>query len=159
MRELGRLHNLLQRMPLQAKKTPRPDGLSLLGNPATAVAKSPKSVRLETFANNFPSRDYTVKLDCPDFTSLCPVTGQPDFAHLRIEYVPGDLCVETKSLKLYLAAYRNERAFNEVIVNRIFGDFMRACSPKKLRVEGAFAARGGISLTVVVQHPDPGSPT
>jgi 7-cyano-7-deazaguanine reductase len=143
-------------MPLQGKKTRRPDGLSLLGNPATAVAKSPTNARLETFPNNFPSRDYTVKLDCPDFTSLCPVTGQPDFAHLRIEYVPANLCVETKSLKLYLAAYRNERAFNEVIVNRIFSDLMRVCSPKQLRVEGTFAARGGISLTVVVEHPDPG---
>ena len=146
-------------MRRNSKKSRTSRDLTILGNPSVAVAKSPKEANLETFPNSFPTKGYKVKLDCPDFTSLCPVTGQPDFAHLQIEYVPEERCVETKSLKLYLAAYRNERAFNEVVVNRIFADLMEICSPKYLKVEGAFAARGGISLTVVVQHPDPGNPT
>ena len=125
-----------------------------MGNPSSQIPKTPASAQLETFKNLFPDRHYTISLDCPDFTSLCPVTGQPDFAQLTIGYVPNRKCIETKSLKLYLASYRNERAFNEEIVNRIFGDLLTACSPRRLRVEGRFAARGGISLSVVAEHPE-----
>ena len=129
-------------------------GVTLLGNSSAAIASAPTRDQLEVFENLFPGRDYTLSLDCPDFTSLCPVTGQPDFAHLVISYDPNRKCVETKSLKLYLAAYRNERAFNEEIVNRVFADLLKVCLPRRLRVEGRFAARGGISLSVVVEHPN-----
>jgi 7-cyano-7-deazaguanine reductase len=129
-------------------------GITLLGNAAAPSPQTPSEAQLEIFENLFPARDYTITLDCPDFTSLCPVTGQPDFAHLIISYVPGLKCVETKSLKLYLASYRNQRSFNEEIINRVFSDLMKACKPRRLRVEGRFAARGGISLTVVVEHPN-----
>jgi 7-cyano-7-deazaguanine reductase len=143
-------------MSVTRKQTTRRrlDGITLLGNPSSQTPKTPASAQLETFKNLFPDRDYTISLDCPDFTSLCPVTSQPDFAQLTIGYVPNRKCIETKSLKLYLASYRNERAFNEEIVNRIFGDLLTACSPRRLRVEGRFAARGGISLSVVAEHPE-----
>jgi 7-cyano-7-deazaguanine reductase len=124
----------------------------MLGNPTTQAPQTPATAHLETFDNLFPARDYAISLDCPDFTSLCPVTSQPDFAHITIDYIPDRKCIETKSLKLYLASYRNERAFNEEIVNRIFGDLLTACSPRHLRVEGRFAARGGISLSIVAEH-------
>jgi 7-cyano-7-deazaguanine reductase len=108
---------------------------------------------LETFENLCQKHEYSVALECPDFTSLCPVTGQPDFAHVTITYLPAKRCVETKSLKLYLASFRNFQAFNEEVVNRIFRDLLTATAPKKLRVEGRFAARGGISLSVTVEYP------
>jgi 7-cyano-7-deazaguanine reductase len=92
-----------------------------------------------------------VKFDCSDFTSLCPVTGQPDFAKIHIEYMPAERCVETKSLKFYLSSFRNQKDFNENITNRIFDDFIVACSPKRLVVEAQFHARGGISLTTRVE--------
>ncbi len=109
---------------------------------------------LDTFPNHNDRRNYWIKLDCQDFSSLCPVTGQPDFARIRIEYIPGERCVETKSLKYYLAAFRNERAFNEEILNRIADDLLAVCEPRKLFVQGAFASRGGISLTVEANFPD-----
>lgn len=131
-------------------------GLTLLGNSRAGFPASPENARLETFPNPNPARDYLIRLDCPDFTSLCPVTGQPDFAAMTLEYVPDRLCVETKSLKLYLAAYRNVPAFNERVVNRILDDLVRACAPRRMKLEGRFAPRGGLALTVVVEHPDPG---
>jgi 7-cyano-7-deazaguanine reductase len=129
------------------------DGLTLLGNSGVSTPDHPSKAVLETFENLSQNQEYSVSLDCPDFTSLCPVTGQPDFAHITISYVPSKRCVETKSLKLYLASYRNLQAFNEEVVNRIFRDVLMATRPKELRVEGRFAARGGISLSVVVEHP------
>ncbi len=128
-------------------------GLTLLGNSEAASPKSPKDARLETFPNPKPGRDYVIRLDCPDFTSLCPVTGQPDFAEILVEYVPGKLCVETKSLKLYLSSYRNVHSFNEQVINRILDDLVQVCQPRRIRVEGRFVPRGGISLTVVAEHP------
>ena len=89
-----------------------------------------------------------------DFTSVCPITGQPDFARIDIDYVPGRLCVESKSLKFYLASYRNERAFNEAVINRILDDFVKACSPREAIVTAHFSARAGIALTVRAEHPD-----
>lgn len=109
---------------------------------------------METFPNRSPNRDYWIQLDCPEFTSLCPVTGQPDFAQLEIHYIPGDRCVETKSLKFYLASFRNHPSFNEEVVNRILDDLVAACEPRRMTVTGSFGSRGGISLTVVASHPD-----
>ena len=131
-------------------------GLTLLGNARTGFPTSPGQAKLETFPNPSAQRDYWIQIDCPDFTSLCPVTGQPDFAHLTIEYVPDRICLETKSLKLYLAAYRNEPSFNEQVVNRILDDLVRACRPRRMKLEGKFAPRGGLALSVRVEHPASG---
>jgi len=110
--------------------------------------------KIETFPNPKPSRDYTVRLDCPDFTSLCPVTGQPDFAEIVVDYVPDKLCLETKSLKLYLSSYRNVRSFNEQVINNILDDLVKACQPRQMKIEGKFVPRGGLSLCVVAEHPN-----
>jgi len=139
--------------PPSKETSPNRDGLTLLGNSGVSTPDHPSKAVLETFENLSQNQEYSVSLDCPDFTSLCPVTGQPDFAHITMSYVPSKRCVETKSLKLYLASYRNLQAFNEEVVNRIFRDVLMATRPKELRVEGRFAARGGISLSVVVEHP------
>jgi 7-cyano-7-deazaguanine reductase len=110
---------------------------------------------LETFPNPNPERDYVIRFDCPEFTCLCPKTGQPDFATIRVEYVPDELCVELKSWKLYLWSYRNEGAFHEAVTNRILDDLIRAMSPRRIRVEGAFNVRGGIATTIVAEHAKP----
>ncbi len=128
--------------------------LNLLGKPATRLPDEPSSKILETFRNEYASRRYLIRFECQDFTSICPVTGQPDFATIKIEYVPDTLCIETKSLKFYLASYRNTRSFNEEIANRILEDLVTACNPRQVMVHAEFAARGGISLSVVARHPD-----
>ena len=128
-------------------------GLTLLGRSEASIPKSPQQARLETFPNPKPGRRYTIRLECPEFTSLCPVTGQPDFAEVRIEYVPDKLCLETKSLKFYLAAYRNVHSFNEQVINRILDDVVRVCRPHHMKIEGKFVPRGGLSLSVIVEHP------
>src|SRR5712692_7355022 len=102
------------------------------------------SKALQTFRNPAPDRDYEIAFDCPEFTCLCPLTGQPDFAHLKIRYVPDQLCVELKSLKLYLWSYRNEGAFYEAVTNRILDDMVQAVKPRSIAVEGNFFVRGGI---------------
>lgn len=107
---------------------------------------------LETFPNPHPGRDFTVRIDVPEFTCLCPKTGQPDFAELRIEYVPDQLCVELKSLKMYVWSFRNEGAFHEDVTNRILDDLVRATAPRFLRLTAEFNVRGGIYTTVVVEH-------
>jgi 7-cyano-7-deazaguanine reductase len=135
-----------------AKKT-KPAGLTLLGKSETRLPSSPSEARLETFPNP-AKRPYRIRFETADFTSLCPVTGQMDFAQITIEYVPAKLCVESKSLKFYLAAYRNERAFNEAVTNRILDDFVRACSPREAVVTAEFSARGGIALTVRAEFPN-----
>ena len=122
-------------------------GLTLLGKSEVRLPASPSEARLETFPNP-ARRDYRIRFETADFTSLCPVTGQMDFATITIEYVPNELCVESKSLKFYLASYRNERAFNEAVTNRILDDFVRACRPREETVTAEFSARGGIALTV-----------
>jgi 7-cyano-7-deazaguanine reductase len=131
-----------------------PPALTKLGNPTPGFPASPDEAELEAFANPRPGRAYEIRLDYPEFSSLCPVTGQPDTARLRIAYTPAERCVETKSLKLYLQSYRNYAAFNEEIANRIADDIIAACAPLKLRIVGRFSARGGIQLTVEVNHPD-----
>ena len=130
--------------------------LTLLGNPQAAFPKSPQPGTVEAFPNPNPQRDYSVRIDCPDFTSLCPVTGQPDFAEIIIEYVPDARCIETKSLKLYLSSYRNIHSFNEAVINRILDHLVAACHPRRMRIEGRFVARGGLALTVIAVHPPEG---
>jgi 7-cyano-7-deazaguanine reductase len=110
------------------------------------------SKTLETFANPKPGRDYVIRFETDEFTCLCPKTGQPDFATIRIEYVPDSLCVELKSLKLYLWSFRNEGGFHEDVTNRILDDLVAAVRPRRLRVEGDFNIRGGIHTTVIVEH-------
>ena len=109
---------------------------------------------LETFPNPHPQRPYEIRIECPEFTSLCPITGQPDFARIDIDYVPDRFCIESKSLKFYLASYRNERAFNEAVTNRILDDFVKACAPRQAIVTAQFSARGGMALTVRAAYPD-----
>jgi len=113
---------------------------------------------LETFANPKPERDYLIRFDCPEFTCLCPKTGQPDFATILVEYVPDRLCVELKSWKLYLWSYRDQGAFHEAVTNQILDDLVAAISPRKLKVEGAFKVRGGIITTIVATYQAPSSP-
>jgi len=134
-------------------KRTKPRGLTLLGKSETRLPSSPSEARLETFPNP-ARRNYRIRFETADFTSLCPVTGQVDFAQITIEYVPDALCIESKSLKFYFASYRNERAFNEAVTNRILDDFVRACSPREVIVTAEFSARGGIALTVRAEFPD-----
>ena len=107
---------------------------------------------LETFDNPEPGRDYTIRIQVPEFTCLCPKTGQPDFAELRLEYVPDSLCVELKSLKLYVWSFRDEGAFHEAVTNRILDDLVAAIRPRFMRLTAEFNVRGGIYTTVVAEH-------
>ena len=111
---------------------------------------------LETFDNPAADRDYTIRMTIPEFTCLCPKTGQPDFATLKLEYVPDERCVELKSLKLYVWSYRNEGAFHEAVTNRILGDLVAATAPRFMRLTAEFNVRGGIYTTVVAEHRRPG---
>jgi 7-cyano-7-deazaguanine reductase len=104
---------------------------------------------LETFPNPRPDRDYEIDIRCPEFTSMCPKTGLPDFGEIRIQYVPGDTCIELKSLKYYMLDYRNQGIFYEAATNKILDDLVAACSPRRMTVTGAFTARGGITTTVI----------
>lgn len=108
--------------------------------------------QLETFDNPKPGRNYSIRFDCPEFTCLCPMTAQPDFAEFRIEYVPDKLCVELKSLKLYLWSFRNEGAFHEAVTNSILDDLVSAVAPRWMLVEGNFFVRGGIGTVVSAEH-------
>lgn len=116
---------------------------------------SSPSKNLETFSNPAPERDYEIAFDCPEFTCLCPLTGQPDFAHFRIRYVPDALCVELKSLKLYLWSFRNEGAFHEKVTNRILDDLVAAVSPRSATVVGDFFVRGGIGTVITASYQKP----
>ena len=113
--------------------------------------------KLETFPNQFPEREYEIEITCPEFTAVCPITGQPDFGTIVITYIPGDTCIELKSLKLYLFDYRNRGIFYEHSINTIMDDLVAACQPRKMRVIGHFSPRGGISskITAVYQAPEP----
>ena len=107
---------------------------------------------LETFANPKPGRDFTIRIRMPEFTCLCPKTGQPDFATLHLEYIPEQLCVELKSLKLYIWSFRDEGAFHEDVTNRILDDLVAATAPRFMRLTAEFMVRGGIYTTVVAEH-------
>ncbi|MFC2171999.1 preQ(1) synthase [Acidobacteriota bacterium] len=113
-------------------------------------AKSIKEI--DTFPNPKAERDYEIRMECPEFTCLCPKTGQPDFATIRIRYVPDELCVELKSLKLYLWSFRDEGAFHEAVTNRILDDLVRVLRPRFMEVEGDFFVRGGIHTVVKARH-------
>ena len=110
------------------------------------------SASLETFDNPQPDRDYTIRIDTPEFTCLCPMTGQPDFASIQVEYIADKLCLELKSLKLYFWSYRNEGAFHEAVTNQILSDLVAAISPRFMRVSGDFNVRGGVYTQVVAEH-------
>lgn len=109
---------------------------------------------LETFSNPRPGRDYDIRFECPEFTCLCPRTGQPDFATITIRYVPDALCVELKSLKLYLWSFRDEGHFHEDVTNRILDDLVALLQPKRMTVQGDFGVRGGIHTVVTASHPN-----
>jgi 7-cyano-7-deazaguanine reductase len=117
----------------------------------TAMPSQP-SKDLETFPNPRPGRDYEISMECPEFTCVCPKTGQPDFATIRIRFVPDQTCIELKSLKLYLWSYRNEGAFHEDVINRILDDLVRACRPKSMTVVGDFNVRGGIHTVITAEY-------
>src|SRR5262245_32529306 len=110
------------------------------------------SKRLQTCPNPSPRRDYRICMEIPEFTCLCPLTGQPDFAVLSLEYIPDRLCVELKSLKLYIWSFRNEGAFHEAVTNRICDDLVKALKPRSLRLTAKFNVRGGITTSVVAEH-------
>ena len=115
-------------------------------------SETPSADQLETFPNQYPQRDYTIEIVCPEFTSVCPKTGQPDFGTITYSYIPNERCVELKSLKLYLQRFRNQGIFYEMVVNRLLDDFVGACQPRWLRVVGKFTPRGGITTTVTARH-------
>jgi len=112
-------------------------------------------VSLETFPNPRPERDYEIQVRCPEFTSVCPKTGLPDFGEIRIAYVPDLACIELKALKFYLLEYRNQGMFYEAVTNKILDDLVTACAPRRMSVTGAFTARGGITTSVVAEYRNP----
>src|ERR1700730_3873802 len=113
---------------------------------------SKPSRSLETFPNPAPQRDYEIRFECPEFTCVCPMTGQPDFATVRIQYVPDERCVELKSLKLYLNSFRDVKVFHEHVINLILEDFVKACNPMSVEIEGDFNVRGNIKTTVKASY-------
>jgi 7-cyano-7-deazaguanine reductase len=115
------------------------------------MADNPRDI-LETFDNQFPGRDYIIEIVCPEFTSVCPKTGQPDFGTLTFTYTPDHKCVELKSLKLYLQSFRNQGIFYENVTNRILDDLVAVLQPRRLKLVAAFTPRGGISTSVTVVH-------
>lgn len=131
--------------------------LTLLGNKNTHYGDTYNPGVLETFKNNYPGRPYFVKFNCPEFTSLCPITSQPDFASIYISYVPNERMVESKSLKLYLFSFRKHGAFHEDIVNAILEDLVRLMTPKYIEVWGKFLPRGGISIDPYANYGEPGT--
>jgi 7-cyano-7-deazaguanine reductase len=131
-------------------------GITLLKQSRTVYPDSPEKAVLETFPNKYAARDCVVEFQCPEFTSICPITGQPDFARITITYVPDQKCLESKSLKLYLFSFRNTGMFHEEITNRVLDDLVKACEPKWARVLGRMNPRGGISIDVIAEHTRPG---
>jgi 7-cyano-7-deazaguanine reductase len=117
---------------------------------ATGKKKAPP---VETFPNPNPKRDYRIDVTAPEWTALCPITGQPDFATIRISYVPDRACLELKALKLYLQSFRDRGVFHEAVTNEILDHLVKSCRPRRMRVEGDFHVRGGISTVVTAEHP------
>ncbi len=132
---------------------PHNSSFNLLGNTASKLPQVPDKNILETFPNRNSQRDYEITLTCPEFTVLCPVTGQPDFGTLTIRYTPDHHCVETKSLKFYLASFRSQHAFGEDVINRIADDLVDVLAPRQLYLHAEYTPRGGISLSIMVAHP------
>ena len=115
------------------------------------MSSKPSTV-LDTFENPQPDRDYTIRIDTPEFTCLCPLTGQPDFANIQLEYIPDQQCLELKSLKLYFWSYRDQGAFHEAVTNQILSDLVKAISPRFMRVSADFNVRGGVYTQIVAEH-------
>ena len=139
------------------RKNKELEGLSLLGNQGTKYEFGYNPDVLETFDNKHPNNDYFVKFNCPEFTSLCPITGQPDFATIYICYIPGEKMVESKSLKLYLFSFRNHGDFHEDCMNIIMKDLIKLMNPKYIEVWGNFTPRGGISIDPYCNYGIPGT--
>jgi len=135
-------------MPDNPNNAARFRDLTLLKANERHYPASPDEAHLESFDNIYPENDYVVTFDCPEYTSLCPVTGQPDFGHIIIRYIPDRKCIESKSLKLFLFSFRNTNTFHEESVNRILKAVVEACSPRKAEVTGIFRPRGGIAIQV-----------
>ena len=131
-----------------------PDELSLLSAGETQYPTCPEEAKLETFPNSHPGRNYEIGFDCPEFTSICPITGQPDFGHIVIRYVAKDRCIESKALKLFLFSFRNHGAFHEEVTNLILDELVAACDPLWMEVYGDFMPRGGIAIKVTASHGD-----
>jgi len=128
------------------------DKLTLLKKSDVQIPASPDEVKLEVFENTHQDRDYWITFECPEFTSHCPITNQPDFGKIIIRYIPDQFCIESKSLKLYLFSFRNYGTFHEEAVNRILDDMVAACKPRHAVVVGEFNPRGGISIKVDVEY-------
>jgi len=137
-----------ENMTKQNSEKDEVDGLKLLCKGQTVYPHRVDPAILETFPNKFPDREYLVTFRTEEFTSLCPVTGQPDFGAISIAYAPAARCIESKSLKLYLFSYRDEQTFMETLTNRILDDCVAACAPRQMSVTGDFKARGGIAIRV-----------
>ncbi len=143
-------------MPKQQanRKISETAGLTKLGKAASYRFDNPGPDILEAFPNRYPERDYVIQFEHPEVTSLCPMTGQPDFATIRVRYVAGERCVESKSFKLYMAAFRNHGSFMESLTNKIADDLVNVLAPRRLTVEGFFNVRGGTAITIRVEHLD-----
>jgi len=128
--------------------------LTILRSSETIYPESPDEAKLETFENQYSNRDYWIIFECPEFTSRCPITNQPDFGKITIRYIPNNRCIESKSLKLYLFSFRNHNTFHEEVVNRILDDIVTACQPRRAAVSGDFNPRGGISIKVEAEYSD-----
>lgn len=135
------------------------EGLTRLGSHEPVHFDGPEAAILEAFPNRYPGRDYVITFTHPEFTSLCPMTGQPDFGTIKITYAPGEKCVESKSFKLYMAAFRNHGGFMESITNKIADDLASLLAPRRMTVEGQFNVRGGTQISVRVEYADPALPT
>lgn len=128
-------------------------GLKLLKEKKIKLPSSPDKVELEVFENAYPERDYWIEFSCPEFTSICPVTGQPDFGKITIQYIPDKKCIESKSLKFFMFSFRNCGSFAEDIVNRILEKVVKTAKPKRAKVIGEFVPRGGIAIRVEAEYP------
>ena len=141
-----------------SKSPSETQGLTKLGKKTKYRFDSPDLSMLEAFPNKFPKRDYVIQFEHPEFTSLCPMTGQPDFGLIRVRYVPDQKCVESKSFKLYMGAFRNHGSFMETITNSIADDFIALLAPRRMTVEGIFNVRGGTAITIRVEYLDESLP-
>ena len=135
---------------MSAKKN-NESGLSILKNKNVKYPQTPEESKLEKFENQVKTRDYVIRFNAPEFTSLCPITGQPDFANIIIDYIPGKYCVESKSLKLFLFSFRNHGAFHESVSNYIIDRIIECISPKWIRISAFFYRRGGVSIDVFAE--------
>jgi 7-cyano-7-deazaguanine reductase len=122
-----------------------------------ARTEAPKAKPVQTFPNPSPARDYEIEISAPEWTALCPITGQPDFATIRIRYVPDALCLELKSFKEYIFSFRDRGVFHEAVTNEILDHLVRSCRPRRMRVVGDFSVRGGVKTVVTAEFPQPGA--